>query len=319
MRKVCVLGHHKAQAAPASEAPEASQQRPRDARRRWALAPLSVLLALALSACQGSASTGFLPAFEGGQATTETARVIDLWNGGWIALLVVGVLVWGAILWCVVRYRRRSSDTGLPPQLKYNMPIEILCTVLPVLMVVVFFYYTARDQTILLDTKTKPDMTIHVVSKQWAWDFNYLDADVYETSAHVELEDAEGKAKVQADQPVLYLPVGKRVEFILNARDVIHSFWIPAFLQKLDMLPGKTNKLHITPTLEGEFQGKCAELCGAYHGQMLFVVKVVSQAEFDAQMQKLRDIGQVGSLDNDLNQQSLLDKDAALVPAGSQG
>jgi cytochrome c oxidase subunit 2 len=77
---------------------------------------------------------------------------------------------------------------------------------------------------------------------------------------------------------VLYLPVNKRVEFVLNARDVIHSFWVPAFLVKLDMIPGKTNRLQITPTQMGEFQGKCAELCGAYHSQMLFKVKIVSQA-----------------------------------------
>ena len=88
--------------------------------------------------------------------------------------------------------------------------------------------------------------------------------------------------------PVLYLPVNKRVEFVLNSRDVIHSFWVPAFMMKMDILPGKTNKFQLTPTQVGTFQGKCAELCGAYHSQMLFMVKVVPQAEYDQEMAHLQ-------------------------------
>ena len=102
------------------------------------------------------------------------------------------------------------------------------------------------------------------------------------------------------------MPVNKRVEFVLNARDVIHSFWVPAFLVKLDMVPGYTNKLQITATQTGEYQAKCAELCGAYHSQMLFRVKVVTQQEFDAQMAKLRAMGQTGILQADLNREELL-------------
>jgi cytochrome c oxidase subunit 2 len=71
------------------------------------------------------------------------------------------------------------------------------------------------------------------------------------------------------------------------ARDVIHSFWVPAFLQKLDMIPGRVNRFQVTPTQEGTFKGKCAELCGAYHSNMLFNVKVVSRAEYDKHMADL--------------------------------
>ena len=72
--------------------------------------------------------------------------------------------------------------------------------------------------------------------------------------------------------------VGKRVEFQLTANDVIHSFWVPAFLTKLDMIPGRVNTFQVVPTREGTFAGKCAELCGAYHSEMLFNLKVVSVA-----------------------------------------
>jgi cytochrome c oxidase subunit 2 len=96
--------------------------------------------------------------------------------------------------------------------------------------------------------------------------------------------------------PTLYLPVNKSVDLELNARDVIHSFWVPAFLQKRDMIPGKTNYIRLTPTREGTYDGKCAELCGEYHSEMLFRVKVVSESEFQAHMNQLRQDGNTGLL-----------------------
>ena len=158
-------------------------------------------------------------------------------------------------------------------------------------------------------------MTINVVAKQWSWDFNYVEADVYESGVQIEPDQATGEPLNQ--QPVLVLPVGKRVEFVLNARDVIHSFWVPAFLQKLDMIPGKTNRFQVVPTQEGTFQGKCAELCGAYHSQMLFQVKVVSQGAYDAEIARLKSLGQTGQLSIDLNREPVLPADQKLVPSAS--
>jgi len=245
-----------------------------------------------------------------GQYTSETNRIITLWNGTWIAALFVGAVTAGLLFYAMIRFRRKPDDVGLPPQVKYNVPIEVMFTVIPVLMVGVLFYYTARDESVLLDTSAKPDVQINVVAKRWSWDFNYVDSGVYETGVHTEVnKDAGG-----APQPVLYLPVNKRVEFTLNSRDVDHSFWIPAFLQKLDMLPGKTNKLQITPTQIGEFQGKCAELCGTYHAQMLFKVKVVSQADYDAAMQALKDKGQVGALCVQDSPEQLVPGEEKLLP-----
>ncbi len=284
--------------------------------RSFSLAGAAVAVALLLASCANvntSLGSGLLPeGKDGGQITSETGRVITLWNGVWIAGIGVALLVWGLTIWCLVAYRRKKDDHTLPPQLRYNVPLEMLYTVVPVLMVAVIFFYTARDEAALMDTSAKPDVRINVVAKQWSWDFNYVDANVYETGVHSELNPKGGV--VGTPQPVLYLPVNKRVEFILNSRDVIHSFWVPAFLQKLDIVPGKTNKLHITATQVGEYQGKCAELCGAYHSQMLFKVKVVSQAEFDAQMVRLRELGQTGQLTNDLNREPVYSEDQKMVP-----
>jgi cytochrome c oxidase subunit 2 len=137
-----------------------------------------------------------------------------------------------------------------------------------------------------------------VVGKQWSWDFNYLDEDVYETGVHAQDVGEPGSF----DQlPTLYLPVDERVEFVLDARDVIHSFWVPAFLYKMDMIPGRTNTFQVVPTREGVYAGKCAEFCGEEHSSMLFNVAVVSREEFDAQMEELRDRGQTGALGLELN------------------
>jgi cytochrome c oxidase subunit 2 len=104
----------------------------------------------------------------------------------------------------------------------------------------------------------------------------------------------DGEEKSQDEFPTLYLPVNKSVELQLNSRDVIHSFWVPAFLQKRDMIPGRTNYITLTPQQEGTFEGKCAELCGEYHSEMLFNVKVVSEAEYEAYLATLDD-GQLGA------------------------
>jgi len=263
-----------------------------------------------------SASSGWLPqGVNGQQVTTETERITSLWVGIWIAAMAVGLLVWGLTFWCMAVYKRKKGDPELPPQLRYNIPIELLYTVVPVLMVAVIFFYTARDEAAIMDTSAKPDVTINVVGKQWSWDFNYVDSNVYETGVHSELNPNGGV--VGTPMPVLYMPVNKRVEFVLNARDVIHSFWVPAFLVKLDMIPGRTNKLQITPTQLGEYQGKCAELCGAYHSQMLFKVKVVTQAEYDAHMAELKSMGQVGQLDNTLNREPVYGPDLKMIPTST--
>ncbi len=228
--------------------------------------------------------------------------ITGLWTGSWIAALGVGVLVWGLIGWCVVAYRRRSDDIGLPEQLRYNVPIEILYTVVPVFMIAVLFVYTARDEAALMDTSAKPDVTVNVVGKQWNWDFNYIDAKTYETSSLVALT---GRPGVAATLPALYLPVNKRVEFVLTSRDVIHSFWVPQFLRKLDVIPGRVNRFQVVPTEVGTFQGKCAELCGAYHSSMLFQVKVVSLADYNAHMAALRAKGNIGMLSNSLSREKV--------------
>jgi cytochrome c oxidase subunit 2 len=288
-------------------------QHPR--RRPLGVVKISALagsVVLVASGCSAEAQRGFLPGYSDGEVTNQTDRITNLWTGSWIAALIVGVIVWGLILWCVTVYRKRRDDVTLPIQLRYHVPLEIMYVILPLLMIGVLYFYTARDTAAIQDVSADPDVTVQVVAKQWSWDFNYVDDDVYSTGVH--LEDV-GEPGNLDKLPTLYLPVDERVEIQLEARDVIHSFWVPAFLYKQDMFPGRHNVFQIIPTRIGVYEGKCAELCGEHHSGMLFKVAVVSREDYDAQMDALREAGQTGSLGGDLNRIQTNGDDNA-IPTG---
>jgi cytochrome c oxidase subunit 2 len=243
---------------------------------------------VALAGCTQAQLHGLLPGFVEGEppVTNHTERISGLWVTSWIVLLIVGIVVWGLILWAVIVYRRRKGQTGLPVQLRYNMPIEIFYTIVPLILVLGFFAFTARDQTAIEAPLPDPDVQIEVFGKRWSWDFNYVNENVF--SSGVQAESLEDGSLDAENLPQLYLPVGAKVEVKIESRDVIHSFWIVEFLYKKDMIPGKTNYWYFIPEKEGVYQGKCAELCGEYHANMLFEVHVVSQAEYDAHIEELR-------------------------------
>lgn len=279
--------------------------------RRVASLGAIVVGVILLTGCERAAwSDGLLvpPITEGAE------RVTRLWVGTWITAIAVGLLVLGLLAWCLIAYRHKEGDDQLPEQLRYNVPIEVLYTIVPIFIVLVLFFYTARDEEVLMDTSTPPDNVINVVGKRWSFDFNYVNDDVHLAGTQARLTGREG---VEETLPTMYMVVGERTEFVLTARDVIHSFWVPQFHQKLDMIPGRVNRFAVVPTQTGTFQGKCAELCGAYHANMLFNVKVVERDEYDAHIESLRDQGLTGLLPNDLNMEEILQKDLELLPEGN--
>ena len=219
-------------------------------------------------------------------AATEGQAIYDLWQWAWLAAMIVGVIVWGLIFWVVIAYRRRS-ETEIPVQTRYNLPLEIFYTVAPIMMVIVFFFFTvkAQDESLHVDEDARYKVT--VVGQKWSWTFNYLDAANGETVY---------EAGTTENPPTLYLVEDEPVTFNLASPDVIHSFWVPDFLFKMDVVPGRQdqNKFTLTPDRQGTFDGRCAELCGTLHSRMLFNVKVVSQSEFDAKIAELEERGNVG-------------------------
>ncbi|MET0955164.1 MAG: cytochrome C oxidase subunit II, partial [Cryobacterium sp.] len=145
-------------------------------RLRWAVIPVAATLAIVLAGCTQAQLHGYLPGFVEGEApvTNNTERVAGLWTTSWIVLLIVGLITWGLTIWAVVVYRRRKGQTGLPVQLRYNMPIEIFYTIVPLILVLGFFAFTARDQNAIEARFDEPEVKIEVLGKQWAWDFNYV-------------------------------------------------------------------------------------------------------------------------------------------------
>ncbi|MBM7506799.1 MULTISPECIES: cytochrome c oxidase subunit II [Nocardioides] len=226
--------------------------------------------------------------------TEQGESTLALWQGAWIAALITGVVVWGLIAWVVVAYRRRSDDE-VPVQTRYNLPLEIFYTVAPIMMVVVFFAQTIRVQDIVLEESPAPDNIVEVTAQKWSWTFNHGIGAV-DVAADEDNEDDEFPyegyaylAGTLTDIPTLVLPVGETTRFNLHSPDVIHDFGVPAFLIKMDVIPGRVNSFEVTPTTEGTFKGKCYELCGAYHSRMLFNVEVVSAEEYDAYVADLAD------------------------------
>lgn len=258
---------------------------------------------MALAGCSPTELHGFLPGFveDGTAATNQTDRVAGLWVNSWIVLLAVGMITWALMGWAAVAYRRRKGQTGLPVQMRYNMPIEIFYTVIPLILVMGMFFFTVKDQaSIETQWGDDADVEITAIGKQWAFDFMYAGedddlSDAVWTMGVQAQPDAEGNIDTEK-LPTLVLPVDQKVHISLQSRDVIHSFWIIDFLYKKDMYIGKDNSWSFIPTRVGEYAGKCAELCGEYHSMMLFNVKVVEQDEYDAYVESLREEGNTGDI-----------------------
>ncbi len=228
-------------------------------------------------------------------STKEAPMMHDLWVWSWLAAMITGVLVWGLIFYVAIRYHRRSEDE-IPVQTRYNLPIEIFYTIAPIMMVIVLFYFTVEVQNKVVFDDPDPDQTVTVIGQQWSWTFNYnLEFnDKKEAYEPVPGEEVVHEGGTTADRPTLWLIKDQSVKFHLGSPDVIHSFWVPGFLFKMDVIPGRDNSFTVTPTRLGTFQGRCAELCGVYHSRMLFNVKVVSEAEYASHLRALKKLGNIG-------------------------
>ena len=241
--------------------------------RRLALAATLGVLAVTLSGCSWQQALGMgWP-----EGITPEAHVNrELWLGAVIASLVVGVLVWGLIFWASAFHRKKASDTELPRQFGYNMPLELALTVTPFLIISVLFYFTVVVQEKMTHLAKDPEVVVDVTAFQWNWKFGYQrvnfkdgtltynGADEARKNAMVskpEGKDERGEERVgpvhgintedrsylnfdkvetlgtSEEIPVLVLPAGKRIEFQLAAADVIHAFWVPEFLFKRDVMP----------------------------------------------------------------------------------
>ncbi|HEX3796506.1 MAG TPA: cytochrome c oxidase subunit II [Acidimicrobiales bacterium] len=226
--------------------------------RRW-LAAVGVLgTALLLTGCK-------VPGFgEYPGSTTQGRTEYHLWQGFFIAGLVVGGLVLLLILWAVFRYRRK--DESIPKQTQYHTLIEIFYTVVPVVIVVILFVFTVFAENKVDATPSNPQAAVTVKAFQWGWEFEY-----------------PGGVKVigQTTQaPTMVIPAGTDVQINLSSLDVLHGFYVPQFNFSRYASPGYTTHFDFNVLHPGIYRGQCTQLCGLYHSLMFFNVKAVSPSAY---------------------------------------
>jgi cytochrome c oxidase subunit 2 len=210
---------------------------------------------------------------------TEQGRDIQgLYNILFVAAAIVFVLVEAAIVFSVVRYRRRSDM--LPPQFHGNNLLEVVWTVVPLLIVATLFVLGWGVLSKVDARADNPRVTVNIVGFQWQWQFTYQGERV-PLPADQPPQDLTIKGTI-AKPPVMVLPVGEPIRFTTEAQDVIHSFYVREFLFKRDAFPGHVNTFDLTITKPGIFGGQCTEYCGLAHQAMRFTVRAVSRPEFDA-------------------------------------
>ena len=238
------------------------------------VAVLIGLLAVVLAACAAAGEGGTTggsgpglfpvePATEQGQETFDLYPIVF-----WIAVGVF-VLVEGWLIWIVLRYRRRRGDDVLPAQTHGHNGLEIVWTLIPALIVTGLFVGTVDKLGRIDRLVDQPDVVIDVIGFQWQWQFDY---------------PAEGLSFVGSGRtgPVMALPVNERVRIRLQARDVIHAFYVPQFLYKRDAIPGRVNEFEVVVNEPGTYGGQCAEFCGLAHADMFFTVEAMTRADYDA-------------------------------------
>ncbi len=226
-------------------------------------APLGGILGagLVLSACN-------LPnfgAFKGN--TVQGNSTFHLFQGFFVASIIVGGITFILLLLAIFRFRRRGESI-IPKQIHGNTKLEIVYTVIPVVIVAILFIFTVRVENKVDAVARHPNLRVDVTGFQWGWKFYYPGYGVTTITKGVDL------------YPTLELPVGETATFRLVSNDVVHGFYMPEFDFSRYALPGVTNYFDFTPQHTASFVGRCSQLCGLYHADMLFYVHVVSPSQF---------------------------------------
>ena len=234
---------------------------------------LSVPALLALTGCSKVSGMGFEE-----NLSSVNDISLSLWQGAWIAAGVVGLITLVLIVWPAIFHRKKVGAPEFPKQTQYNVPVEIAYTIIPFIIVAVLFYFTAvKESQIVEKSPTTVAHEIGIEGIQWSWQFSY--------------PEAGPKAVLTgtpAQPPTLYVPLGERVRYSITSNDVVHGFWIPAFMIQIQNLPGVTNHLEFTANKLGTFPGRCNILCGRNHSQMIFAVKVVTPSEYKSYLETLK-------------------------------
>ncbi len=240
------------------------------------------LIAFAATGCTADQAWhfGWQPAI-----TPQGHAMRQFWMWAGIAALIVGVIVWGLMLWAVAFHRKKknTADDELPRQFQHPGKLELLYTIIPGIIVVVLFVFTVNTQNIVDKMVPNPNLTVKVVAFQWNWEFDY---EGYKTPSGQTVSTVGSSQEI----PLLVLPTNETIQYDLLSTDVIHSFFVPAFNFKRDVFPdpdknNQDSSFQNSIDTTGAFVGRCAELCGTYHSMMNFEVRALPTALFNQYMQ----------------------------------
>jgi cytochrome c oxidase subunit II len=209
--------------------------------------------------------------------TTNSPALLRLWRETYYIAIPVGLIVIGLIIWCVIAYRRKPGEDRVPRQFQYHIPIEAAYTIIPLILVAVIFglVYGVENK---IDNVTKtPAVKINVQGFQWGWRFTYA-------NGHQEIGSIASEPNINdvSNLPILHMPDHETVQFTLQSDDVNHSFYVPEFQFKRDLIQGINNVVDINVTETGEWIGECTQLCGTYHAFMRFKVDAMTPTAYDA-------------------------------------
>lgn len=221
---------------------------------------------------------------------SETSRLVyDLHMLILWVCVVIGVGVFGVILWSIIHHRKSAGFQAAT--FHENTKLEIVWTLIPVLILIGMAWPATTTLIHMYDTGGE-DLTVEVRGYQWRWQYKYLDEDLnsqfsFFSNLATPTEEIQGQAAkgqfylLEVDNP-LRIPVDRKVRFLLTAEDVIHAWWVPEFGLKKDAVPGMLNELWTRVDEPGIYRGQCAELCGKDHAFMPVVVQAMPQEEYDA-------------------------------------
>jgi len=217
--------------------------------------------AVLLTGCQ-------LPTFGGYKgATTQARSTFHLWQGFFVAGIIVGGFTLLLITWTVFRYRRRKRDADtMPVQTQYHTLTEIIYTVLPILIVLGLFVATVVVENKVTAVEPNPYARIHVYAFQWGWEFEYPNG-----------------VKIigqTTDAPTMVVPTGQTVRITLDSYDVLHGFYVPEFNFSRYASPGYSTQFDFNVLHDGVYRGQCTQLCGLYHSLMFFNVRSESPSAY---------------------------------------
>ena len=226
----------------------------------------------------GASSHSFYPPVA---ATNQGASIRQLYDVVFIIAAIIFFVVEGLILWTVLRYRRRPGDDELPPQTHGNTLAEALWTIIPTIIVAFLFAISWGTLNSVESLSASPQLKVRAFAAQFQWQFDYYD-ESGENIVYTQLVP-------QGEGGGMALPVDENVRIVLESRDVIHAFYVPQFLFKRDVVPGRVSEFDITIKPEDAGQtlgGQCAELCGSGHRLMTFEVHAMTRTDFDVWLQE---------------------------------